>query len=168
MYYTMLWKKFPGILTDAIETHFRAIRSLPFGVEYLIQLNPDFLLLVVRELLLYAPTQVSFSLMSSSMTFYLSFKHYILFSPAGGKKPVNSSCTWKESSGLGTSDQSLSWNARWSLSSCTCPISSWRNLWGILHSPGDFGGHWFVNSTIIQCFKCSPFWGESYDLWMQL
>ena len=47
-----------GLLNDAIETHFRSFRTLSLGVQYLIALNPDFLLLVVKDCLHYAPTQV--------------------------------------------------------------------------------------------------------------
>ncbi|KAF0296470.1 Tetratricopeptide repeat protein 21B [Amphibalanus amphitrite] len=46
-----------GLLNEAIETHFRSFRTLSLGVQYLIALNPDFLLLVVKDCLHYAPTQ---------------------------------------------------------------------------------------------------------------
>ena len=58
LYLTIYYVLPSGLLNDAIETHFRSFRTLSLGVQYLIALNPDFLLLVVKDCLHYAPTQV--------------------------------------------------------------------------------------------------------------
>jgi hypothetical protein len=55
-----------GLLNDAVEFHFRSFRSLPFGVEYLHRLNPDFLLQIVKEAMLYAPNTVIMPWINSS------------------------------------------------------------------------------------------------------
>ncbi|XP_068223465.1 tetratricopeptide repeat protein 21B-like [Palaemon carinicauda] len=47
------------LLNEAIENHFKSYRSLSFGATYLAALNPDFLLLIVNESLLYVPNQPS-------------------------------------------------------------------------------------------------------------
>ncbi|CAL4107788.1 unnamed protein product, partial [Meganyctiphanes norvegica] len=46
-----------GLLNEAIENHFKNHRGMSFGATYLAALNPDFLLLIVNECLLYAPNQ---------------------------------------------------------------------------------------------------------------
>ena len=43
-------------LNDAVESHFRAVRGLTFGPEYLTVMNPDFVVLLVKEYLMYAPS----------------------------------------------------------------------------------------------------------------
>ncbi|XP_074652535.1 tetratricopeptide repeat protein 21B-like [Tubulanus polymorphus] len=45
-------------LDEAIETHFIGIKDLPLGPDYYMYLNPDFLLQVINEYLMYAPQQV--------------------------------------------------------------------------------------------------------------
>ncbi|XP_063227668.1 tetratricopeptide repeat protein 21B-like [Bacillus rossius redtenbacheri] len=46
-------------LNDAVDIHFsKSFGGLSFGCEYLLQLNPDFLLQVVKEYLLYVPVQM--------------------------------------------------------------------------------------------------------------
>ena len=42
-------------LNDAVDSHFRAVRGLTFGSEYLTVMNPDFVVLLVKEYLMYAP-----------------------------------------------------------------------------------------------------------------
>ena len=42
-------------LNDAVDSHFRAVRGLTFGPEYLTVMNPDFVVLLVKEYLMYAP-----------------------------------------------------------------------------------------------------------------
>ncbi|XP_077996608.1 tetratricopeptide repeat protein 21B-like [Glandiceps talaboti] len=44
------------ILNDATETHFGSLKGLPLGVQYYQQLNPDFLIEIVNEYLLFAPS----------------------------------------------------------------------------------------------------------------
>ncbi|XP_027210397.1 tetratricopeptide repeat protein 21B-like isoform X1 [Penaeus vannamei] len=48
-----------ALLTEAIDNHFKNHRGMAFGSTYLAALNPDFLLLIVHECLLYAPNQPS-------------------------------------------------------------------------------------------------------------
>ncbi|KAK7082681.1 Tetratricopeptide repeat protein 21B [Halocaridina rubra] len=48
-----------NLLNEAIENHFKNYRSMSFGATYLAALNPDFLLLIVNECLLYVPNQPS-------------------------------------------------------------------------------------------------------------
>ncbi|KAK3857879.1 hypothetical protein Pcinc_020970 [Petrolisthes cinctipes] len=48
-----------GLLHEAIDNHFKNHRGMIFGATYLAALNPDFLLLIVNECLLYAPNQPS-------------------------------------------------------------------------------------------------------------
>ena len=43
-------------LNEAVDTHFRAVRGLTFGPEYLTVMNPDFVVLLVKEYLMYAPS----------------------------------------------------------------------------------------------------------------
>ena len=43
-------------LNEAVESHFRTVRSLTFGPEYLTLINPDFVVLLVKEYLMYAPS----------------------------------------------------------------------------------------------------------------
>ena len=42
-------------LNEAVESHFRAVRGLTFGPEYLTAMNPDFVVGLVKEYLMYAP-----------------------------------------------------------------------------------------------------------------
>ena len=46
-------------LNEAVDSHFRAVRGLTFGPEYLTVMNPDFVVLLVKEYLLYAPSNPS-------------------------------------------------------------------------------------------------------------
>ncbi|CAG0921103.1 unnamed protein product [Notodromas monacha] len=69
-----------GLLKDAVENHFRSFRSLPFGIEYLHSLNPDFLLQIVKESMLYAPNTPSPSGQMPPMS--LKFCHVVLESIA--------------------------------------------------------------------------------------
>ncbi|XP_042192463.1 tetratricopeptide repeat protein 21B [Callorhinchus milii] len=46
-----------NLLNDAVDTHFSLLQGLPLGVQYFEQLNPDFLLKVIREYLVFCPTQ---------------------------------------------------------------------------------------------------------------
>ena len=43
-------------LNEAVESHFRAVRGLTFGPDYLTVMNPDFVVLLVKEYLMYAPS----------------------------------------------------------------------------------------------------------------
>lgn len=52
-------EKAVGYLNEAVETHFRTLRTLPYGFKYLRILDPDFLLQVVKEYLIYAPVSSS-------------------------------------------------------------------------------------------------------------
>ena len=42
-------------LNEAVESHFRAVRGITFGPEYLTAMNPDFVVQLVKEYLMYAP-----------------------------------------------------------------------------------------------------------------
>ncbi|MPC68651.1 Tetratricopeptide repeat protein 21B [Portunus trituberculatus] len=48
-----------ALLQEAIDNHFKNHRGMSFGATYLAALNPDFLLLIVNECLIYAPNQPS-------------------------------------------------------------------------------------------------------------
>lgn len=48
-----------GYLNEAVEIHFRNLRLLPYGPKYLRFLDPDFLLQIVKEYLIYAPVSPS-------------------------------------------------------------------------------------------------------------
>lgn len=48
-----------GVLNEAVDTHFKAVRGLTFGPEYLITMNPDFVVQLVREYLMYVPNNPS-------------------------------------------------------------------------------------------------------------
>jgi tetratricopeptide repeat protein 21B len=52
-------EKAVGYLNEAVETHFRTLRTLPYGFRYLRILDPDFLLQAVKEYLIYAPVSSS-------------------------------------------------------------------------------------------------------------
>jgi tetratricopeptide repeat protein 21B len=52
-------EKAVGNLNETVETHFRTLRTLPYGPKYLRVLDPDFLLQVVKEYLIYAPVSSS-------------------------------------------------------------------------------------------------------------
>lgn len=45
------------LLDDAVETHFKTVRGMPFGTDYLTVMNPDYVTELVREYLLYAPSE---------------------------------------------------------------------------------------------------------------
>lgn len=45
------------LLNEAIEKHFSALKNYYLGVDYYIMLNPDFLILIVKDYLNYAPQQ---------------------------------------------------------------------------------------------------------------
>ncbi|XP_064419793.1 tetratricopeptide repeat protein 21B [Latimeria chalumnae] len=46
-----------NLLNDAVDTHFSSLQGLPLGVQYFEKLNPDFLLEIIREYLIFYPTQ---------------------------------------------------------------------------------------------------------------
>jgi len=46
-------------LTEALDTHFNRMRGLAFNLAYLKLINPDLVLKIVREYLLFAPHEVS-------------------------------------------------------------------------------------------------------------
>ncbi len=48
-----------GLLNEASQTHFGSLKGLPLGPKYFTQMNPDFLMEMVKEYLIFAPTQVS-------------------------------------------------------------------------------------------------------------
>ncbi|KAG2459713.1 TT21B protein, partial [Polypterus senegalus] len=45
------------LLNDAMETHLSSLQGLPLGVEYFENLNPDFILEIVKEFLNFCPTE---------------------------------------------------------------------------------------------------------------
>ena len=45
-----------NLLNEAVESHFRSVRGLAFGHEYLMAMNPDYVTLLVKEYLLYVPS----------------------------------------------------------------------------------------------------------------
>lgn len=44
-----------SLLNKSYETHFKALHNLPFGIDYLNKLNPDFLLQLAKEFLVHSP-----------------------------------------------------------------------------------------------------------------
>ena len=48
-----------GKFQDAITVHFTAIKGVPVGFTYFVNLNPELLLRIIGDLLEYAPQQVS-------------------------------------------------------------------------------------------------------------
>ena len=56
-----------GDAIEAIENRFRNQRSMVFGATYLAALNPDFLLLIIKECLQYAPSQPSSETSNNTM-----------------------------------------------------------------------------------------------------
>ena len=44
-------------LNEAVEAHFKTVRGLAFGAEYLTVMNPDYVTTLVKEYMLYAPTE---------------------------------------------------------------------------------------------------------------
>ncbi|EDO49516.1 predicted protein, partial [Nematostella vectensis] len=44
-------------LNMAIDTHFVSLKGLPLGTQYFVQMNPDFLIQVVKDYLMYAPSE---------------------------------------------------------------------------------------------------------------
>ncbi|XP_068085087.1 tetratricopeptide repeat protein 21B-like [Anabrus simplex] len=53
-------------LNQAVEAHFKTLRTLPYGPKYLRCLDPDFLLQIVKEYLAYAPIQPAVSVSNYS------------------------------------------------------------------------------------------------------
>ena len=45
-----------NLLNEAVESHFRSVRGLAFGHEYLMAMNPDYVTMLVKEYLLYVPS----------------------------------------------------------------------------------------------------------------
>ncbi|XP_038077972.1 tetratricopeptide repeat protein 21B-like isoform X2 [Patiria miniata] len=46
-----------ALLNDASTTHFTALKGIPLGIDYYSQMNPDFVLELVKEYLAFAPTE---------------------------------------------------------------------------------------------------------------
>jgi hydroxyethylthiazole kinase-like sugar kinase family protein len=46
-----------ALLNESVESHFRSVRGLSFGAEYLTVLNPDYVTTLVKEYLIHAPTE---------------------------------------------------------------------------------------------------------------
>ncbi len=46
-----------SLLNEAVEAHFRSVRGLAFGAEYLTVMNPDYVVALVKEYLLHAPNE---------------------------------------------------------------------------------------------------------------
>ena len=46
------------LLNEASTTHFGALKGIPLGIDYYSQMNPDFVLELVKEYLNFAPTEV--------------------------------------------------------------------------------------------------------------
>ncbi|XP_072174244.1 tetratricopeptide repeat protein 21B-like [Diadema setosum] len=46
-----------GLLNEASTVHFQSLKGLPLGSDYFTQMNPDFLVEMVKEYLLFAPTE---------------------------------------------------------------------------------------------------------------
>lgn len=65
-------------LVEACEIHFKNLKTLSYGPEYLRLFDPDFLLQLCKELLQYCPIQQSISINKSSMSrenLHISLKH---------------------------------------------------------------------------------------------
>ncbi len=45
-----------NLLNESVDAHFKSIRGLAFGFEYLTVLNPDYFTSLVKEFLIYAPS----------------------------------------------------------------------------------------------------------------
>ncbi|XP_066301202.1 tetratricopeptide repeat protein 21B-like [Branchiostoma lanceolatum] len=52
-------EKVLALLNESVEAHFSTLKGLPLGPEYFTRLNPDFLLEVINDFMLFAPTQPS-------------------------------------------------------------------------------------------------------------
>ena len=48
-----------SLLNEASQTHFASLKGLPLGATYFTKMNPDFLMEMVKEYLIFAPTEVS-------------------------------------------------------------------------------------------------------------
>ena len=48
-----------NLLNEAVEAHFKSVRGLAFGFDYLTVLNPDYVTTLVKEYLIYAPNTPS-------------------------------------------------------------------------------------------------------------
>lgn len=66
-----------SLLIQACELHFKNLKMLAYGAEYLRHFNPDFLLQVINELLQYSPIQstVIVGQVISKDTLHISLKH---------------------------------------------------------------------------------------------
>lgn len=66
-----------SILTEACEVHFKNLKIVPYGMEYLRRFDPDFLLDVINELLKYSPVQSTVILddIISKNALHISLKH---------------------------------------------------------------------------------------------
>lgn len=65
-------------LVSACEIHFKNLKTLPYGAEYLRTFDPDFLLQLCKEMLQYCPIQQSLSMNSASASrenLHISLKH---------------------------------------------------------------------------------------------
>lgn len=47
-----------NLLNEASTVHFQSLKGLPLGADYFTLMNPDFLVDMVKEYLLFAPTEV--------------------------------------------------------------------------------------------------------------
>ncbi|XP_058454312.1 tetratricopeptide repeat protein 21B-like [Malaya genurostris] len=61
-------------LIEASEYHFRSLSTLPYGLDYLRELNPDFLLELVKEWLKYSPADRDAEMISTD-TFHPALRH---------------------------------------------------------------------------------------------
>lgn len=67
-----------ALLIQACEIHFKNLKTMPYGTEYLRHFDPDFLLQITNELLQYSPTQCSLNVGSTTLpkeTLHISLKH---------------------------------------------------------------------------------------------
>ena len=64
-----------ALLNDASTTHFSALKGIPLGIDYYTQMNPDFVLELVKEYLAFGPSEVSVSCTNPpKKLWYISFQ----------------------------------------------------------------------------------------------
>lgn len=66
-----------SMLSEACEVHFKNLKTVPYGMDYLHRFDPDFLLDVISELLKFSPIQSTVILdeIISKKTLHISLKH---------------------------------------------------------------------------------------------
>lgn len=95
------------LIDESITCHFKALKGLPLGKSYFYNLNPDFVLELVKEYMAFAPTTVAIYLSNREKNRFIKCFDDFLASRRRSNTEYNLEKVWVNSRAV---DQSSAWS----------------------------------------------------------